>query len=330
MIVDSCIDTQADRERPAAISYLESMNVDPATQVDLVATTHWHRDHVRGLAEIVRRCPSARFACGAALLTDELVSYLVAIGSTITTLAAPKPQELLQAIRVLSEREQPARHAKAGQILYTWSSLASQATALSPSDAEYQDFLARIGAMLPRAREPKRAATTGDRNEVCVVIHLECRDFSVLLGGDMTVTGARDRGWSAVMQEHGTHGLSKSIIVKVPHHGSLNAHYEPMWVDGMETSPIAVVAPFGRGTKARRPPTLDDLERIASLSSRAYLTSNAGGAAGARFEPAVERTLADGGIEIADAHPPLGIVRLRRVASVWQERLFPPAMRLRR
>ena len=329
MIVDSCIDAQGERETPAAISYLESIHVNPEAQVDLVATTHWHRDHVRGLAEIVRRCPNARFACGAAMLSDELLTYLVAIGSTITTLSAPKPQELLEAVRLLHQREQSPRHTKAGQIVYTWPSIQCQAIALSPSDAEYDDFIARMAAMLPRPGEPKRAATVGDRNEVCVVLHVKWRDFSILLGGDMVVTSARDRGWSAIMQEHGHHGLSKSVLVKIPHHGSYNAHYEPMWRDGLEASPVAVVAPFGRGSKATRPPTSDDLNRIASLSSRAYLTSNPAGTAVARLDAAVERTLAEGGIEVSDASPPLGIVSLRRVAGGWKERLFPPATQIR-
>jgi hypothetical protein len=330
MIVDSCIDAQAEREMPAAISYLESINVNPASQVDLVAATHWHRDHVRGLAEMVRRCPGARFACGAALLSDELLTYLVAIGSTITTLSAPKPQELLEAVRILRGREQSPRHTKAGQIVYTWPSIQCQAIALSPSDAEYQAFISRMAAMLPRPGEPKRGATAGDRNEVCVVLHVKWPEFSVLLGGDMVVTSAHDRGWSAVMQEHRQHGLAKSVVVKVPHHGSYNAHYEPMWRDGLDTSPISVIAPFGRGSKSTRPPTESDLNRIASLSGRAYVTSHPGGTSAARFDTAVERTLDEGGIEVFDANPPLGIVQLRRVAGAWRERLFFPASWVRR
>src|SRR5581483_2986596 len=161
-----------------------------------------------------------------------------------------KPHELLQTLQNLRGRSLAPRHANVGTVLHTWHALGCQVMALSPSDAEYSDFMAKLPDLFPRHGESKRAATTGDRNEVCVVVHVKWQNFSVLLGADMTVTAARDRGWSAVIAEHHEQRLPKSCVVKIPHHGSHNAHYEPMWNDALESSPVAVITPFGRGPKA--------------------------------------------------------------------------------
>jgi hypothetical protein len=131
------------------------------------------------------------------------------------------------------------------------------------------------------------------------------------------------------MIEHAGLALSRSAMVKIPHHGSNTAHFEPMWRQALSPDAIAVVAPYGRGPIDSRPPTMDDLERINGLASRSYLTSSPRGTSRERFEPALERTLDEGGIEVSDATPVFGIVQLRRRAGVWHERLLPPAMPLR-
>lgn len=68
MIVDAC------RQRgkpPAALKWLDDLGVDVATAVKLVVATHWHDDHVRGLAETLRACDGASFVCSSVLLSGE-------------------------------------------------------------------------------------------------------------------------------------------------------------------------------------------------------------------------------------------------------------------
>jgi glyoxylase-like metal-dependent hydrolase (beta-lactamase superfamily II) len=69
LLVDSCID-QRSGEQPA-LEYLGRIGMDPAACVRLIVATHWHDDHVRGLARVVARCREARFACSAALRARE-------------------------------------------------------------------------------------------------------------------------------------------------------------------------------------------------------------------------------------------------------------------
>ena len=64
VVVDSCIDRQSGR--PVALEYLRSLGVDVASQIKLVIATHWHDDHIRGIAEILHAAESAKFVNSAA------------------------------------------------------------------------------------------------------------------------------------------------------------------------------------------------------------------------------------------------------------------------
>jgi hypothetical protein len=332
LVVDSCIDTRADSESAAPLAYLNAIGVDATRQVDLIVATHWHQDHIRGLAQLVNRCPHAVFSCASALLKQEFALYALATGRPLTTTFESKPAEFLEVMRTLRAREKRVRFAEARKDLFTWSSggvPTCRVVALSPSDEEYDRFLRRVIELTPQPHQPRVAAVAGP-NDVSVVLHITWPDeVSVLLGADMEVKGDDTRGWKAIMIEHASLALSRSTVVKVPHHGSNNAHFEPMWTHGLAPDPIAVVAPYGRGALESRPPTRDDLARINSLARRSYLTSSPRGTSRERFESAVERTLDEGGIEISDATPVFGMVQLRRRGGLWHERLLPPAMPIR-
>src|SRR5882724_10511700 len=69
VIVDSCLNPIT--KKPAAEEYLELLGIDPEVAVKLIVSTHWHDDHVRGLASIYSRCTRAEFVCSDALKFDE-------------------------------------------------------------------------------------------------------------------------------------------------------------------------------------------------------------------------------------------------------------------
>ena len=68
LIVDSCLDEAGE---PAALQYLRQIGVDVETAVRMVIVTHWHDDHIRGVARLVQECPHADFVCPAAFRSDE-------------------------------------------------------------------------------------------------------------------------------------------------------------------------------------------------------------------------------------------------------------------
>src|SRR6266568_2380652 len=74
LLVDSCVD-QRRREQPA-LAYLNRIGVDSEQAVKVIVTTHWHDDHIRGMAEVVSTCAAARFVCPAALRQTEMLVLL--------------------------------------------------------------------------------------------------------------------------------------------------------------------------------------------------------------------------------------------------------------
>jgi len=50
VIIDSCLD---DANKPASLSYLQSLGVSVETNVIAVSASHWHDDHIKGLAKTI-------------------------------------------------------------------------------------------------------------------------------------------------------------------------------------------------------------------------------------------------------------------------------------
>ena len=74
LVVDSFLNFES--KRPIAIDYLERLNVDISKDVALVVASHWHDDHIRGLAQVVEASEQARFACSAALRSTDFLAML--------------------------------------------------------------------------------------------------------------------------------------------------------------------------------------------------------------------------------------------------------------
>ena len=60
IIIDSCIDPKTKDCLP--LSYLKKKRVNLAEDVKLIVCTHWHDDHIKGMANLLRECKSASFS----------------------------------------------------------------------------------------------------------------------------------------------------------------------------------------------------------------------------------------------------------------------------
>jgi len=78
MVVDSCLGKVS--KRSVALDYLEEINV-PVSAVRVIAITHWHDDHTRGIAGVLRACPNAVFFCPSALRTEEFLTTVLLAGN---------------------------------------------------------------------------------------------------------------------------------------------------------------------------------------------------------------------------------------------------------
>ena len=278
VVIDSCIDAKTGN--PAALDYLEALGLLP-TSVELIVATHWHDDHIRGLARLVEACPNAQFACSMALNNREFLA-IANLYDDATIKIAPGPTELKRVFEQVIKRRgtphyRPIRWARSDVLLWDQKlvlagmELPIRLHALSPSD----EMLTRATEEIAQAHaaatksEPVTLPTPGRPNHISVALYLEVGDYSILLGSDLEETGDPLTGWSAVLSSCQSQRKPSSVF-KVAHHGSRTGHDARVWARMVEPNPVALLTPFLWGR--HRLPDANDRARILSLTKRAYIT----------------------------------------------------------
>jgi metal-dependent hydrolase (beta-lactamase superfamily II) len=74
--------------RPASLQYFDAISVSAKEAVRLIVVSHWHDDHVRGLAEVVSSCPSATVCCSSALTQKEFLAHVLDYDKIMTQVAS--------------------------------------------------------------------------------------------------------------------------------------------------------------------------------------------------------------------------------------------------
>lgn len=312
VIVDSCTGVDG---QPEALRYLDGIGVDPARSVALIVATHWHDDHIRGIARMVERCPNAQFCCAGVLCEEEFLAVLEAVEGRHLSASGSGLRELHRVFSLLGEARMTPRHALSSRVLMRRESCTI--TSLSPGDEVYQKFLTSIGGLIPKETERKTRIASLSPNEVAVALWVDAREFSVLLGADL-----EKRGWVTILNDGATVTEGKASVFKIPHHGSKNAHEPGVWDQMVKPDPIAVLTPWRRGRHAL--PTRRDAKRILALAPNAYSSGasirKSRKRPSSRADRAVSKTLRDSSILLHSLDSRTSSVRLRRMlasGSAW-------------
>ena len=115
IIVDSCIDGNGD---PRPLQYVESLGVDPSRAVGLIVATHWHDDHIRGMARLVELCPAAQFCCASALCREEFLTLVGALEGRHFSASGSGLRELHGVFSRLVEAGKNPTHALANRVVF--------------------------------------------------------------------------------------------------------------------------------------------------------------------------------------------------------------------
>lgn len=275
IVIDSC--PLAGVKEPAAITYLEQIGVDLATEVSLLVATHWHDDHIRGFSQLVEACRSADVYISGAFQHREFLSFVYAYHDQPKTGFGSGVDEIYRSISISKDSGRRLGLAVPNRsILVRDSSSTSHGKeirlwTLSPSDAEITAFLTEIGTgLLELPDSTKRRAHPRRPNHASVVCWLDCGTICFLFGSDMEVASNTSCGWHAIVE--GRQALGKAALFKVPHHGSESGHLPAVWSELLIDQPISLVTPFRRGSVAL--PKATDMDRIAEMSSVVYLTAS--------------------------------------------------------
>lgn len=299
MIVDSCVDS---RGTPRPLCYLEDLGIDPAESVRSVVATHWHDDHIKGMAQVVARCRKARFCCSGALGSRE---FLAAVGRSEVrsrSRVSSGVRELHEVFSHLAESRRPT-WALADRLLDRFSD--SDVWALSPDDTAFDRFLESLTRLLPDHGATKRRIPRLSPNEASVVLWVRSPGFTSLLGADL-----ERAGWQRIVGRK-TRPEGMASAFKVAHHGAESAHEPAVWKRMLMHSPVAILTPWKKGGGSL--PTKADQRRIAEQTTRAYVTAPPSGTRKRKEQSrAVERTLREMGAELRRDSQQFGAVRLRR------------------
>ncbi|SHI15989.1 Metallo-beta-lactamase superfamily protein [Desulfofustis glycolicus DSM 9705] len=273
IIIDSCVDRG--KKYPEALRYLKSINVDPSKEVLAIVATHWHDDHIKGLSTIVEECKSAVFICSVAIKKKEFLELIEmnrvsAIGDNQSGIS-----EFLSIFDILTERNKRPKFAIAERQLWT-SKLPGMSDceiyALSPSDFEVDKAIKQLAKIIPDILSNPRRIPCPDQNDTSVVIWAKVGSENIFLfGADLEEKGNNDTGWSAIVSS-GFYSTDLAYIHKIPHHGSHNAHYMPVWERMLCPNPISVLTPWTRGNN--RLPSDIDLGRLSKLTSKLFITAS--------------------------------------------------------
>ena len=321
VIVDSCIDSDG---APRALGYLESIGLDPAQVVSLVVATHWHDDHIRGMAQLIEACDQATFCCASALCKTEFLSAVDALERRHLSVAGSGARELHKVLTRLVEKKSIPTQAIANRRIFA--NGACQIWSLSPGDAAYQGFLRAIGGLIPSEGETKRRIPDLFPNDVAVALWIEMSDVAVLLGSDL-----ERRGWVEILQSANRPAGTASVF-KIPHHGSDNADEPEVWQRMLNLDDsVAVLTPWQRGGSVL--PSEQDVQRILSHTPNAYASARRGSVATSpsRRDRMVDRTIRESGARLRRLAISPGGVRLRRLihaAKPWKVELFGAACHL--
>lgn len=332
IIIDSCLDLDG---KPAALQYLRGIGVDPANSVAWIIATHWHDDHIRGLADTLRACKTASFCSSSALGRKEFLATVAPYNERANFIGGSGISELFEVLEELntSQRCRPTRACPDRRIdrieaVDLAHDSKCEVWTLSPSDLQFDKFLADIGSMVPQLLQTKRRLLPQKSNLLSVVTLVRIGSLGILLGADLEELGNPETGWSAIVRSK-ARPLIRSKIFKVPHHGSENAHCQPVWDEMLDSLPTAVTTPYQNGRVYL--PRSGDTERIAKLSESFYLTSKPLATRIRRRSSVVDKMIRQVGTLRPIGHS-MGTVRFRnggkRAADTWHVELSEGAIRV--
>lgn len=238
--------------------------------------------------------------------------------------AAPKlARGAAELFKVLSQRETVhAAQERTALLEVSVHGYTVRVTSLSPSAQAFAQSVAHFSQYLPKAAgTPISHAPELKPNLEAVVIHIDLGHDSILLGSDLEDDGKL--GWSALVADNWCGTRPAATVYKIAHHGSKTGHHDLIWTNMLKAKPIVSMTPFNHGR--HRLPNPEDRERIKSLSSDVYISSDA--TKKPEMDSMQMKRLGDICKGLSKVNAGFGAVRLRKhlARKDWQVELFGAA-----
>lgn len=319
VVIDSCLNS---KKESVALHYLNEIGV-PFVNIVQVIATHWHDDHIRGLAQIVQEAKHCIFTFSSALSCDEFFTLAANNGLNISTTTTSGIQEFHKILDIINLRGSKLQFADENKQIFLDTELSVSIKSLSPSDETRVHALKKIADLFPQVNMERKRLPSITPNIASVVTHIKINDQEILLGADLEESNLQ--GWSTIISSQ-TRDSIKANIFKIPHHGSRNADIPQIWSTLLIKHVAAVVTPYSKGKKL---PSNADIKRLKENTENLFQTSAP--EAKRITRTGVSQKLINSTVKsIQTVQYCCGQVRFRfdPVAKIWNEELFGNASKL--
>jgi len=277
-VIDSCEFGTANQRIVPPLKYLVSQNV---TKLAFLVLTHPHADHYKGMEKIVDHYLGKidRVCRYAGDSVRELRTYLVNKGQKGIGGGAAALAKVFIALKKAIESGADGRHLGAmTQVIPRMKATEAdtefevEVLSLSPSSEDEDTYADALRKAFPERNKPLREIPDKDHNLIATAIRISVGNTVAILGSDVEKGNSRSSGWRGIVGSLDVPELSVQAL-KVPHHGSSNAHYQKAWDKHCSLGKItSIVTPYARGTHPL--PSKEDIERIGIYSKDVGLTSH--------------------------------------------------------
>jgi beta-lactamase superfamily II metal-dependent hydrolase len=306
VVIDCCVD-ERDQCLPALL--LSHLRIP---QIDLLIVTHPDLDHIEGLGILIDRHPPRqvwRYPFAGNL--RELTAYWIRQDPEDNRL-----QRIHEALVNLDRLQEANITFEVNYGRRPWPSGPSNfsVTCIAPTPRDqirtrrFLDKLVKFSKQkfelalpLQRYLSGEKDALRGNPNLSSLAVVVEWHGHRILLGGDVEAAfHSPHSGWRGILdllQKDGLIDLIRNVdLVKVPHHGSINAFCEEAWNEHARSRPTtAIVTPFEHGRTHLPSPYV--LSRLLEYATTLGITSDHRNcrtrAQGAGWQPAMIPAVCD-------------------------------------
>ncbi len=318
IIIDSCVNPTSNE--PLSIEYLKSIGVD-LSKVILIICTHWHNDHIRGLANSLLLCPNAEFSFSAVhdlnkfLLLCELDGLKSSRGSIGST------DEFARCLEIVSKRGAVYSKALSNMVLFniTVNNETFTLFSLSPSPKTVNDFDSEISELITEFGKRNTAVIKKTPNEKSVALLLKFGSHRVILGADLEIGKDNLEGWRYVINNSKVLDSTKASLYKVPHHGSDTAYLSDIFDIIVNKNSVLKITPFSPSGLPRE----NMLDVYQGHSDSIYLTSRLKVSKKAKKrDSAIEKVIERSAVSLEEVKFTPGIIRsrldyIKKETAVW-------------
>ncbi|WP_340105396.1 MBL fold metallo-hydrolase [Rhodohalobacter sp. 8-1] len=269
IVIDSCVDKKTGKALP--LLFLEENNID-FSRVKRIICTHWHKDHINGMPQIVEKCQDADFVFARANNKKKFYDFVTLDSENKERFENSTTSDFVKCLDSLSNKARRWR-ASYDQILYSdvYKSQRIAISALSPSEKVNEDYEIELSGLIDQASKSDIRTPLLSPNDKSVVLLIEIGYHNVLLGADLEVKDNDLYGWLNITRYSNiVNGANKSTYFKIPHHGSENGFHQEIWDKLLEKDPIASITPYSKSSL----PKQDMLHKYHNLTKSLHLTSS--------------------------------------------------------